>query len=431
MRPRLLAALAMTPLLAKPAAADQAIHRETLPNGLLWIHRAVRHNAIAAFHLYFPGGCAQEPDDKAGLTALMSSVMFKGTANRSALRIAQEAETLGASLDAGSEEDFWELDGQSTVDKFAPLLDIVRDVLLTPTFPAEEFQKEKEAHLNAIRSKKERIFSVAFERFQTEMFGRHTYGRPTEGTEASVSRLTREDLLRWHKLRAVPRGAVLVTAGNVPLKRMRALVEKTFGDWSGEAEGRAAAPPGYPGRPRAVEEKHPFEQSYLMMGWPAPPVGGKAYAAVKVLNALLGSGMGSPLFQVVREEEGLAYEVSSFYPSRRLGSAFVVYAGTDPKNLDKAQRKIEAMIADFLKKPLPSKDLEDAKQYVRGHYMMDHQTNRSLARYLGWWEILGVGHGYDETYMRDVDALTADDVQGAARELLQKPSAVVKIISNK
>lgn len=414
----------------------EEILTKTLPNGLLWIHRPVTHNQIMSFYLFFPNMGQGELSHEAGLTSLMTSVMFKGTTRRTARQIAEETEALGVSLDAGCEEDYWAMSGQSTSDRFEQMFDIFQDVLLHPTFPAQEFEKEKQAHLNAIRSKKERIFNVAIDLFQKEIFGRHPYGRPTEGTETTVSSFTRDQLVLWHQGAINPKSAVLVTVGPLVSKKLEKIVVGALGGWQKRDADNVTATKSsemlvYPAKAKTVEEKHPFEQSYLMMGYPAPNVLDKDYPAVKVLNAMLGGGMSSPLFDVVREQRGLAYEVSSFYPTRGLGSAFVIYAGTDPKNLKLAHDKIREMLADFVKRPPSPQEVEDAKRYIRGHFMMDHQTNRSLARYLGWWQILGLGHAYDQAYVDNVRAVTPDDVRRVAEKIFSQPVTVVKIISNK
>ncbi|MBI4396181.1 MAG: insulinase family protein [Elusimicrobia bacterium] len=394
----------------------------------MWIHQPVRHNEIVAFRLILPGGSSDEPQKLTGITRLMGAAMLKGTARRSSLEIAQQIESLGAALDISSDEDYWDINGQVISDKFEKLLPIVQDVLLNPSFPPNEFEKEKQAQLNSIRANKEHIFTVAMQRLQREVFGDHPYGRPEEGTEATVASLTREEVARWHKERIQPKGSVLVTVGNISVAKMEQMIQKTFKDWTGA--GTPPQGPGdiqYPRAPKSVQEIHPFEQGYLMLAFAAPGVAQSDYPAIKVLNTLLGAGMSSPLFQVVREEGGLAYEVSSFYPSRKLGSAFVIYAGTDPGNVDLAHEKIKTLLDDFRSKPVPEKALDDAKRFVRGHYMMDHQTNSRMAWYLGWWEILGKGHQYDGQYSQDIQSVSAEDVRRVAQQILKGPATVVKI----
>ncbi|HRY29647.1 MAG TPA: pitrilysin family protein [Elusimicrobiota bacterium] len=421
--------LTMMPLLKTQAATTSA---KKMPNGLLWIHRRVTHNQIVAFHLFFPGGSSLEPAAKAGITALTASVMFKGTVSRSALRIAQEAESLGAALDSQSANDYWEVSGQSVAENFNGLFDLFQDVLLHPSFPAEEFAKEKAAHLNDIRAKKEHIFEVAYDRLQKETFGDHPYARPEEGTESSVGSLTRDDLVDWHRTTVSPNGAVLVTVGNLPAKKMESLLRRAFAGWTAAGETPAApGAPVYNNAPVSAEEPHPFEQSYLMLAYPAPGVDDPSYPAVKVLNAYLGAGMSSPLFQAVREQGSLAYEVSSFYGSRKWGSAFVIYAGTDPSTLNDAERRMAHVLKNILQRPLTPEELADTQRYIRGHYMMDHQTNSRMAWYLGWWEMLEKKHEHDARYPADVAAVSVEDVRRAARTIFSRPAVRVVIRSQK
>jgi zinc protease len=418
----------MTAVLSS-ARADTTTVR-SFPNGMKWIHRPVTHNHILAFQLFIPGGSIHEPLEKAGLTQLMTAAMVKGTSHRSALVLAQEMESAGASFGVDAQADAMAVGGQVPVDKWAKTFDLFEDILLHPSFPEVEVDKERAALLNGIRTNDEHIFNVAEELFRTEMFGGHPYGRPDEGTEKSVSALTREDLIAWHKKQVAPRGAVLVTVGKVPLAAFTKRVETFARAWeSVDSSNIQVLPISYPAAARVVEDNKTFEQSYLMVGYPAPAVNSPRYPVVKLLNALLGGGMSSPLFRVVREEGTLAYEVSSFFPSRREGSSFVVYAGMDPKNLALAEEKIHAVLRDFLARPPSAQDLEDAKNYIRGHFLMDHQTNGRLAWYLGWWEFLGKGYAYDTVYPDDISRITADEVNRTAQELLSRPSVTIRVKS--
>lgn len=412
------------------ASAAGAVAVRDYPNGLKWIHCPVTHNRIMAVQLFIPGGLLDEPTDKAGLTALTTAAMLKGTATRSALRLAQDMEGLGAAFGVDAQPDYLSLGGQVTLDNWAAAFDLFEDVLLRPSFPPAEVEKEREALLNAIRTRHEQIFVVADERLRRELFGAHPYARAEEGEELSVRALTRDDLVAWHRARFRPGGAVLVTAGPVPpatlARRVARLVERWPGGGEAATAGALVAP--LPSSKTAVETPE-FEQSYLMVGFPAPAVNDRRYPVMKLLNALLGGGMSSPLFREVREEGTLAYEVSSFYPSRRWGGAFVVYAGMDPKNLSLAEEKVRGVLRSFIETPPSAQDLIDAKNYIRGHYLMDHQTNARLAWYLGWWELLGMGHAYDFQYPRDVAGVSADEVHALARELLSGPSVTVRVES--
>ena len=415
---------------ALTATAARALTVQDFPNGLKWIHRPVSHNQIVAIELFLPGGVVDDPVEQAGLTRLTTAAMVKGTESRSALQLAQAMESLGASFGVDAQPDFLAMGGQVISENWGPTFELFEDILLHPSFPDAEVEKEREALLNVLRTSHEHIFNVAEERLRKELFIDHPYGRPEEGTESSVRALARKDLVQWHRRCFRPEGAVLVTVGPVPMKEMAPRIAALSRRWASDSVPLVSTGTvRYPLAPvTAVETPH-FEQSYVMLGFPAPAVTDRRYPVMKLMNALLGGGMSSPLFRVVREEGTLAYEVSSFYPSRRQGSSFVVYAGMDPANQRLAEDKMRQVLAEFAAAPPSDQDLSDAKNYIRGHYLMDHQTNARIAWYLGWWELLGKGHAYDAQYSLDVSGIKPAEIHALAREILNSPSVTVRVAS--
>ena len=419
-------------LMTTPVAASPAVVVRTYPNGLRWIHQAVSHNQIVAMRLLIPGGTSTEPADKAGVTKLMTAVLLKGTQKKNSLAFSQAVEDLGASLDADAQEDAWDMSGQVIADRFATFFDLFQEALLSPAFADDEVSKERAADLNAIRANKEHIFHVADELLRTNLYPGHPYGRSEDGEEKAVAALNREDLVARHRAVVSPKGAVLVTVGDLPVRMVEEKVAALARAWPAPAASLPdAGPVHYPASGILAEEPQHFEQSYLMMAWPAPAFGDPDYAAVKVLNAWLGGGMSSPLFMKVREEAGLAYEVASFYPAQKWGSAFTAYAGMDPANLEAAQSRMEAVIAGAVKAPPSADDLESAKRYLCGHFAMDHQTNGRLAWYLGFYEMTGKGWGYDAKYPEEIRRVTADDVHRVAGKIFGRPPVVVRVRSSK
>ncbi len=413
------------------AASDDPVLR-VFPNGLMWIHKPIHHNGISVARLMFPSGTAVEPAGEAGVTRLMTSLLFKGTKKKNALAFAQATEGMGVSLDAGAQEDYWEMSEQATTDRFDPFFDLFEEALFQPTFPEEEVKKERQAQVNAIRTNKESIFQVAHELLDSKLYPNHPYGRPEDGDETVVAGLTQKQVADRYRSALDPKGAVLVTVGDLPLDKLTKRVEALVKDWPAHGPAAPAVPPvKYPAGQVMAEELDPFEQSYLMMAWPAPVIGDPDYAAVKVLNAWLGAGMSSPLFMKVREEKGLAYEVASFSSSHRLGGSFVVYAGMSPANLEAAQARSEAVIAEAVKAPLSAEDLESAKRFIRGHFSMDHQTNGRQAWYLCYYQMMGQTWQYDKKYPEDIQKVTSDDVLRVAKKIFAHPPVIIRIRSNK
>jgi len=168
-----------------------------------------------------------------------------------------------------------------------------------------------------------------------------------------------------------------------------------------------------------------------MIGTLAPEVGSPDYVPLKVFNAYLGGGMSSKLFMTLREKEGLAYEVDSFYPTRASQSQFVIYMGLKAERIPEAKDRIQSLLKEVLREPPQANDIEEAKRLIRGTYLMDHQTNARRSHYLGWWECLGKSHTYDDSYPKMIQQVTPEEVWRVAREYLLKPSATVEIYPSK
>ncbi|MGH7264585.1 MAG: M16 family metallopeptidase, partial [Candidatus Rokuibacteriota bacterium] len=183
--------------------------------------------------------------------------------------------------------------------------------------------------------------------------------------------------------------------------------------------------PERPAAPRARETR-PTEQSHLLRGYLAPPLQHADYPALKLANAVLGSGMSGRLFRSLRDEAGLAYSVGSFYPTRGQSSRLVVHIGTAPGNLAEAEAGIAREIGRLREEAVPEDELTRAKAFVTGGFALDLRTNDRRSFYLAFLELLGAGYEYVERYPDAIRAVTAADVQRVARRwLVDAATAVV------
>jgi predicted Zn-dependent peptidase len=133
------------------------------------------------------------------------------------------------------------------------------------------------------------------------------------------------------------------------------------------------------------------------------------------------------LFTELREKLSLAYEVSSFYPTRRQQSRFVVYMGLDAKNLDRAGKRIDELLQELTTTPVTEQELQDTKNYIRGMYLLDRQTVSRQAWYAGWWEIMGPGYAFDERYLDTLMEVSVADIQRVTQTWFS-PKNYVKVI---
>ncbi|MFN3966637.1 MAG: M16 family metallopeptidase, partial [Endomicrobiia bacterium] len=220
---------------------------------------------------------------------------------------------------------------------------------------------------------------------------------------------------------------IFVVVGNVSFNEVKNTIEKYFRNIPKGEKPEKKLPVLYPSQ-KSIVEKKKFEQAYLMIGFIAPEISHEDYIKLKVLNTYLGSGMNSVLFQELREKEGLGYEVHSFYPSRNEKSHFVIYIGLDKTSLEKAKDKIFKIIEELKTQSVEDKKLKEAKTYLTGTYLLDHQTTSKQAWYLGWWEITGRGYQYDQKYIAELNEVRPLDLQDIAKKYFTDNYVVVEVI---
>jgi len=412
------------------------INRIKYENGFTLVHSEKKGCGIVSVVLFLKGGSFNETDEQAGITNLTARLLLKGTTDRDAAKIAFETESLGASMGAGSSNDYTEISMIVPAENFAPAFPIFCDIVNNPAFPEKELEKEREKVMAAIRSKSDRIFDTAYDCFNETIYAGHPYHKPSVGYEATVSSLTLSQIAENYRKNFRPENMVMSVFGDISEENIKAIVFRNFGNIkifgtslntnkvivSTDIKKSAAAAGASPVK-KIFQGK--FQQSYYFCGFLVPDVDQQEYPALKLINDITGGGMGSRIFENLREKSGLVYEADSFYPSRCSTSAFAVYAGTSKENVE----KVEQTINEEMKK-LPSvtqQELNDAREYLKGTYLIDHRKIERQAWYLGWWETMGKGFEYDSGYVEAIDAVTVPDIKNVCEKYLipQKMTGVI------
>lgn len=402
--------------------ANRTIHRAVLDNGLTIL--AVENPAadIVAARIFIKAGGRYELPQQAGVSHLLTAVLPKGTDRLSAQAIAEQVESVGASLGADAAADYCLLSLKSVSSDFAELLDLAAHLLRSPAFPVHEVELEQRLTLQGLRSMQEQPFSVAHQQLRQVMYQDHPYAMASLGTEETVANLTRDDLHRYHHTYFRPDNMVISIVGRIVPDQAIALVDAMFGDWQNPS---AELTPLHLGtiapQPQAVSTVQDTQQAIVMLGHLAASVRDQDYMALKLLNTYLGNGLSSRLFVELREKRGLAYEVSAFYPTRLDQSQFVVYMGTSPENAAIARDGLWQEVDRLATTPLESDELQAAKNKLLGQYALGKQTNAQIAQIFGWYETLGLGIEFDLSFQEAIAAVTIETVQAAARRYFGEP----------
>ncbi len=395
----------------------------TLSNGITVLGIENPTADIVAARCFFRGGLRLEARERAGIGHLVASTMTKGTQYDSAHAIAEQVESVGASLGTEAATDYFLLSFKTVGGDFERILKLSAEILRSPTFPTSEVELERRLTLRAIEAQRERPFSVAYDRLQCLLYGEHPYGFPAMGWTETVSQLSRDDLVAYHRQALRPDRLTIAWAGRLAFADAIAALERTFGDWHAEdnplPDPEATVPEFQPELGVTLQDT---QQAIVMLGYAAPPVSSPDYAALKVITTYLGSGMSSRLFVELREKRGLAYEVSAFYPTRLDRSQFVTYMGTAPQNAGIALEGLHQECDRLCQEVLDADELATTKSKLLGQYALSKQTNSQLAQVYGWYETLGLGADYDERFVQAIEAVTAEDVQRVAQGYLNVPA---------
>lgn len=398
------------------------IHRTVLPNGIVVL---VTENPVAdivATRIFVRAGSTAESREQAGLAHLLSAVMTKGCDGLSSLEIAEKVEFVGASLSADATTDYFLLSLKTVTEDFGEILTLAGRLLRSPTFPQAQVELERRLALQDIRSQKEQPFTVAFEQLRQAMYQDHPYAMSVLGDETTMSSLTREDLVNYHQTYFRPDNIVISIAGRVTTEAALDLVAAVFGDWlPTSTEIPILNLPEIRVQPQPSLKPLQTQQSIVMLGYLGPSVISPDYAPLKLLSTYLGNGLSSRLFVQLREKQGLAYEVSAFYPTRPLPASFVVYMGTAPENTSIALQGLQTEVELLCTTEVTASAFQAAKNKILGQYALGKQTNGQIAQIYGWYEILGLGIDFDRKFQEMIAAVNVTDTITAARRYLQQP----------
>jgi zinc protease len=411
------AALALLVVLATASGARTApvAHREVLPNGIVLLVAERPAIPIVAVRVYTRAGSVFEPPDRAGLANLTGSLLTRGTAKRNAQQIDSAIEFVGGRIEASAGRDglvAW----LSVLKRDLTLgLDLLGEVVLTPAFPEPEL-KRKVAQIQAgIKRSEESPGTVASRALARLVYPGHPYGRPSEGTVESVGRLTRDDVVRFYGERVRPDTTIVAVVGAVTIDEARREIVARFGAWPRPATPAAAAPMASPApKPGAETIKRELTQTTLMFGRQAINQRDPDYFPLSVASYILGGGSTSRLYTRVRDEGGLAYDVRSYVSPGKYGASFVVSTQTRAAETAKVVGLIEGELERMRRDPVSERDLDVAKDYLRGSFALRLDTSSKVADFLVGVEEMGLGLDYADRYREQIARVTVADVQRVA-----------------
>jgi zinc protease len=405
----------------------------TLPNGLTLILTERRGLPIVAANLVIKAGSDANPADKAGLASFVAAMLDEGTETRGALEIADELSRLGATLNTGSTMDATTISARSLSKNFGATLDLMADVALHPSFPADEIERQRAQRLGQLVQQRDNPGQVAGQVMAVALYGtRHPYGYTEIGTEASTKAITREEMMDFWRRNFVPNSAALIVAGDITMAELRSRAEKAFGAW---ARGTPARPElGAPDTTRAkviVVDMPGTPQTQLRVAGIGAPRSTPDFRALQVMNNALGGLFSSRINMNLREEHGYSYGASSAFVFRRGAGPFVIAAGVRTDATGAAVGEIFKEIAEMNAAPMTDEELQKAKDALANSIPGAFETGVNTVNSFSNIFIYDLGLDYYTTYARQVHAVTAAQALEASRRYVVPERLVVIAVGDR
>jgi zinc protease len=405
--------------------------RATLPNGAVLLAKQTSTTPAVAINLAVRAGSVADPAGQPGLTWLLSRVLDRGTATRSAADIAEELDSRGITLTIAVTRHLFSLVCTCLADDFEPVLALVGDIVMRPSLPDDEIAARKREVITAIRQDQDNPAVRASETLMACLYpDGHPYGRPTKGSIEIVEALTRDQLVRHHAERFAPAASSVVVVGDVDTVRARNVVASVFDGWNRPPAPEIPLPPLTPsrGRRRRVVPMMNKAQADIAYGFVTIRRRDRDYYACWLMNNVFGQySIGGRLGDSIRERQGMAYYVSSALDANVAEGPLAIRAGISPANVDRAIASIDQEITAIVTEGITQKELDDSRRYLVGSIPRALETNAAIANFLQTAEFFDLGLDYDARLPDLLGAVTLDQANAAARRLLDVNCATVVI----
>jgi len=368
-------------------------------------------------------GTANELPDEEGIAHFCEHVTFKGTTRRTAIDVIQCLEQVGGDLNAFTTKTDTVYYSAILKDHLPRAIDLLTDIVFHSIYPQKEINKEVEVICDEIESYNDSPAELIYDEFENIIFRGHPLGHSILGTAERVRKFTTEDALRFTQKHYQPMNSVFFTYGDVDFDNLLSLLEKENhskvrikGETEKPIETPLPALSEYQSQTVKID-KH-THQAHVMIGNRAYSIHDKRRMALYLLNNILGGpGMSARLNLALRERRGLVYTVESSMVSYSLTGIWSIYFGCDADDLDECMRLVRAELDHFIDIPLTDDELSVAKQQIKGQIGIACDNRENLALDFGKG-FLHYGWKKDISALyRNIDAITAEEVQAVAREL--------------
>jgi zinc protease len=413
------------------------LQRATLSNGLKIVLAERHETPVVDAAMLFDAGYAADQLGIPGTASLTATLMTDGTRTRNALQISDDLERLGAQVQASSSLDATTVFLSALKPKLEDSLALFADVVLNPSFPDADFQREKKLMLARIEQEKVSPGSIASRVLPALLYGKgHAYGNPLtgSGTAASVARIGREDLITFHDIWFKPNGATLIIAGDTTLSEIQPKLEKLFAGWRvGEIPTKNLAKVGLPSKPAIYLVDRPGAlQSYVVAADPALQKNNPQEVAADVMNDMVGGTFSSRLNMNLREDKHWSYGAHSQFVAAKGQQPFLAYASVQTDKTKESLAEMDNELHAFATaKPVTDTELQATVSDRTMKLPGSHESLSSVVSAVQDIVEFGYPDDYFDTYAAKVRNLRTSDIKNAASSVLHPDNLIWIVVGDR
>jgi predicted Zn-dependent peptidase len=395
--------------------------KSTLGNGIRVVSESIPYVRSVSVGIWADVGSRDETGSENGISHFLEHMVFKGTKSRSVREIAQSLESLGGYLNAFTTKEQTCFYARVLDEHVERAVDVLSDLVQHATFKREELEKEKLVVIEELKNAEDDPEDIIHDYFEKSLFPTHPVGYPIIGTEANLRAFTRNDLQERVAGHYTTSKIVVAAAGNIQHADLVRLAGKYLKHIpaNGLTAHRQQVPAKSPkGNTREFERQ--IQQSHVCIGTVGYSISHRDRYPLMVMNAILGEGMSSRLYQTIREKHGLAYSVYSFVNMLSDTGSFGAYIGTDRKNVANAMELVHKEFEKLRNKPVSRAELDRTKSQIKGTMMLGLENMSGRMMRLGTSELYFNKFTSLDTILQKVDAVTPDAIHRVAADILRE-----------
>ncbi len=429
-QPEILRSQAPAPLPPRPISIPTP-RETTLPNGLTLVVVEDNRLPLISYRLAFRVGGAFDPPDLPGLTDLLAGLLPEGTQTKTSKEIADEIARMGASLSAGATSDYTIVAASALSQFNEPVLALLAEVALEPSFPENEVALAKQNTKESLRQQRAQPSFLASEMVSRVMFGDHPYS-VVAPTPESIDRSSRDEFVKFHRARLVPNNAVLIVVGDVRYDDILRQTESLFSTWNRGEElvTNFPAPPVRTSLKAYVVDRPGSAQSNIVIANSGLTRTSPDYFPMMLMHTVLGATASSRLFMNLREDKGYTYGAYSNLDARRTAGTFRATAEVRTPVTGDSLKEFFYELKRIGSEPVSQKEIADAKSYLTGVFPIRLETQEGLTDQLVQIKMLNLPDDFLQTYRERLQAVTIEDIQRVAQKYIKPDEAALIVVGD-